>query len=72
LKNLGKENFKIKITDTLMCHLQWRFKNLHNIVADFSFLSIYSLKNITAENLRKQAAHLALKMTSIQQNFQAN
>jgi len=25
------------------------------------FLSIYSLKNITVENLRKQAAHLALK-----------
>jgi len=38
LKNLGKKNFLIKIfevTDTLICHLQWKFENLHDIVADF-------------------------------------
>lgn len=58
-----KENFKIKIfevIDTLITHFQWRFKTLNDVAADFSFLSILSLKNIIIENLKKQAADLAL------------
>lgn len=58
-----KENFKIKIfqvIDILITHFQWRFEKLNDIAEDFKFLSIQSLKSITIENLKKQAADVAL------------
>ncbi|KMQ87036.1 zinc finger mym-type protein 1-like protein [Lasius niger] len=59
----SKENFTIKIfqvIDTLITHFQWRFEKLNDIAENFNFLSIQSLKNISTENLKKQAADLAL------------
>ncbi|KYN19759.1 hypothetical protein ALC57_07912, partial [Trachymyrmex cornetzi] len=76
IQNIRDENFEetfdreLKLSDNIGIEGDFvekkrrpKKQDAHNICYDqiSVFLSIYSLKNITVENLRKQATHLALK-----------
>ena len=49
------------VFDSIISHLSWRYKNLHEVATDFSFLDVDFLMSQSLETLQKHAKDLASK-----------